>query len=484
MSDRRRPGSGPGRALPVHHRYRMLPPAVAALLLLLSACARPARPSIVLITIDALRVDRLGAYGAPRPVAPHLDAFVRDGARVERAWTTLPGTTPAIGSILTARFPKSHGARGLFDRLSGTNTTLAEILAKEGYATAAFTSGAFLAPGAGFEQGFALYDDPESRHDGDSAEAVTAAASAWLDGLGAETPFFLWVHYTDPLWRYDPGPPFDRGNASGAPEPFTLYDDLTAGRIGRGALIFGASLPERTDAHVKSLYDGEIERTDAAVGVLLKRLATPGRPLITAVTSDHGESLGEHGYHYAHGDYLYEETLRVPLLVTYPGVIAAGTILPGPVLNVDLAPTLLALAGVTGLQAAEGRPFLTVAGSGSGRRAVAAPGRPLVWAEGDPQSLYRENPRRYLEGPAGRWTAAGDGRHKLILIPRPAGEMLELYDLESDPAESTNRIADPALEPVRARLYRAVKEFADYGASIGTPDPERVRRLRSIGYFN
>lgn len=208
--------------------------------------------------------------------------------------------------------------------------------------------------------------------------------------------------------------------------------------------------------------------------------------MITVLTSDHGESHGEHGYQFAHGEYLYEQGLRVPLLVRYPGVVVAGTKAPGPSLNIDVAPTILTLAGVDGMQGVEGRPLLSVQGAGAARRATAAPGRPLVWAESDFQMTYQENPRRFIDGPAGRWTAAGDGRHKLILIPRPGGEILELYDLESDPGESQNLADDPALAEVRARLYRAIKDFADYGSSVGAtePDsPETVRLMQSLGYF-
>jgi arylsulfatase A-like enzyme len=173
------------------------------------------------------------------------------------------------------------------------------------------------------------------------------------------------------------------------------------------------------------------------------------------------------------------------MVIRFPGVVAAGTHLAGPAMNVDVAPTLLALAGIAGRQSVEGRPLMTVERDGATQRAVTARPRALVWAETDAAGLHKENPRHFIDGPAGRWTAASDGRLKLTQIPRPGGEILEMYDLEADPGELRNLADDPAHRADRARLYRAIKEFADYGAGPpvpGGPDAEDARRLRSLGY--
>jgi arylsulfatase A-like enzyme len=443
----------------------------------------------VLITIDTLRADRLGCYGYERPTSPNIDALARQSTLFERAYTSLPRTTQAIGSILTGRHPRSHGARGLFSSLPAVNRTLAEILRETGYETAAVVSNTFLRPGQGFEQGFDRYDNPERRWDADSAEEVTAAATAWLDGRRGDGSFFLWVHYLDPHWRYEPAPPLDHAFDPDFEGPFTVYSDLDAGRLTKGQVIFSDVVPARQVEHLKALYDGEIARTDAAVGALLRRLERVPEPLLLVLTADHGESLGEHGYRFAHGEYLYESGLRIPLLMKFPGRLPEGARIPALAMNIDIAPTILAVLGVAGMQGVEGRPLLIPASGGAARFAP-APGRSLVVAESDFQLIHPENPRYHIPGPAGRWTAASDGRYKLILIPRPGGDEVEIYDLQEDPGETRDVASGETLGAVRSRLLREAKQFADYGTGPLLPpgeeslsDEERAR-LRSLGYVN
>jgi len=492
MTSRRRPrrsSAREDRARRPSGRPAILLAVAVALVLVASACSRAPRPSVVLITIDTLRPDRLGCYGYDRKTSPHIDALARQSTLFERAYTSLPRTTQSIGSIMTGRHPRSHGARGLFSSLPAVNRTLAEILSEAGYETAAVVSNTFLRPGQGFEQGFDRYDNPERRWDADSAEEVTAAASAWLDSRSGGGSFFLWVHYLDPHWRYEPPPPLDSTFDPDFAGPFTVYSDLDAGRLTKGQVIFEDVVPARQAEHLKALYDGEIARTDAAVGVLLKRLERVPESLLLVLTADHGESLGEHAYRFAHGEFLYESGLRIPLLMRFPGRLPEGARVPALAMNIDIAPTILTLVGVPGMQGVEGRPLLIPASAGSARFAP-APGRSLVVAESDFQLIHPENPRYRIPGPAGRWTAASDGRYKLILIPRPGGEDVEIYDLQEDPGETRDLASSVALSPVRARLLREVKKFADYGTGPLLPpgeeslsDEDRAR-LRSLGYVN
>ncbi|OLD64611.1 MAG: hypothetical protein AUI47_05165 [Acidobacteria bacterium 13_1_40CM_2_68_5] len=461
--------------------------------LLLAACGpRALRPNVVLITVDTLRADRLGCYGYARRTSPHIDRLAADGALFERAFTTLPRTTQAVASIVTGRYPKSHGARGLFSSLSPANLTLAEIFKQEGYDTGAIVSNLFLKPGQGFEQGFDLYDNPQARWDGDSAGQITASALEWLKLRPRGRPFFLWVHYLDPHWTYRPAAPYDRLFDPGFTGPFSLYEDLDAGRLTKGQVIFENRLPQRQVEHVAALYDGEIAQVDAALGALFDFLARPGAtPPLVVFTADHGESLGEHGYYFAHGEYLYQETLHIPLVVSFPGRIQPGTRIDALAENVDIAPTIVSLLGINRLQGADGRPlFLAAPITGAaGRAAVgAAPGRRTVFAESDYQLIHPENPRFYIPGPAGKWSSAFDGRYKLIHVPRPGGDIVELYDLRDDPAEMHIIDGRGAATEVRRRLLGELQRFVDYGtgspAPAGDIDPEQLQRLRSLGYVN
>jgi arylsulfatase A-like enzyme len=470
-------------------RFRLLLPAA----ILLTSCGRNTpRPNVLLITIDTLRADHVGCYGYSRPTTPHIDRLAARGALFERMYTTLPRTTQSVATILTGKYPKSHGARGLFSRLSETNLTLAEILKAQDYDTAAFVSNLFLRPGQGFEQGFDRYDNPRSRWDNDSAAAVSAAALDWLRARRDTRPFFLWVHYLDPHWTYRPLPPFDRAFDPGFRERFTLYEDLEAGRLTKGQVIFDNRLDPAQVEHVKALYDGEIAQVDGALGPLLDYAARKDlEPLLTVLTSDHGESLGEQGYHFAHGEYLYQPTLRVPLLVCYPGRVPAGLRIDALAENVDIAPTITALLGLNRLQGVDGRPLLVPspdARNGNASLWSAAPGRSVVFAESDYQLIHPENHRYYIPGPAGRWSSAFDGRYELIHIPRPGGEILELYDLAADPGETRNLDGAEADPVARKKLHQELQSYVDYDTGPPVPpreiDPEERQRLKSLGYIN
>ncbi len=468
---------------------------LAAVSLIVGGCSRSEpKPNVLLITIDTLRADHLGCYGYGRTTTPRIDRLAAGSALFTRVTTSLPRTTQSIASILTGRFPKGHGARGLFASLPAANVTLAEAFKEAGYETGAVVSNLFLRPGRGFEQGFDLYDNPPPRHDGDSASVVTATALRWLRERSGKRPWFLWVHYLDPHWTYHPEPPFDRRFDPGFDGPFTLYDEIAAGRLTKGQVIFRDPLSPRQVEHVVALYDGEISQVDAALAPLLDEAERPETsPPLIVLTSDHGESLGEHGYSFAHGEYLYEPELHIPLLVRQEGRVRRGLRIDAPAQNIDVAPTILALAGISRLQAADGRPLLLLEGDRpgwDGRLARAAPGRPLVFAESDFQLIHPENPRYFIPGPAGRWGSVSDGRYKLIRIPRPGGEFLELYDLQEDPGENRDLAGAGPNREVRDRLLRELRKFTDEQPGLGAParpeslDPEEERRLRSLGYVN
>jgi arylsulfatase A-like enzyme/Tfp pilus assembly protein PilF len=408
--------------------------------------APDSRPGLLLITLDTTRADHLGCYGDREAATPRLDRLAAEGAVAENAIATVPLTLPSHASILTSLYPPRHGVRDNGDfRLPERETTLAEFLKARGYRTAAVVASAVLSATQGLDQGFDIYDEPRAKAGWAavggagvlyeprverSATEVTDAALAAIDRIG-RGPFFLWVHYFDPHVEYVP------------PSPWR----------------------ERFAARP---YDGEIAYMDAEIGRLLDALDRRGRlsRAVVAVIGDHGEGLGGHGER-THGLLLYRETLRVPLIVRYPGSVRSGARLGGAVSGVDLAPTLLDLMGLPGMPGVQGKSF-----------AAALRGGP----EGDRGPVYSESlygERSY--GWAALYALTGRDR-KFVEAPEP-----EIYDLAADPAESRNLAgADPAeLDAWRNRLaaIRSSMGASDTTAAREATAEERAR-LGSLGYVS
>ena len=453
---------------------RVTVPALCAVVLLApahaSAPAPAPPPHLLVITLDTVRADRLGAYGHAAAATPRLDRLAREGALVERAQAVAPLTLPAHASLFTGLYPPAHGVRDNADFvLPASVTTLAEVLAARGYRTAAVVGAAVLARTQGLDQGFASYDEPGAQSEAAAAAPaaatlrpiverraaeVTDRALAALDRI-APGPFFLWVHYFDAHAEYAPPEPY-RTRFKSAP------------------------------------YDGEIAYVDAQLGRLLDALAAKGlagRTLV-AIVGDHGEGLGEHGES-THGVFLYETTLAVPLLLRLPGRIAAGGRVPGPVSQVDLAPTLLELLGAPPLPRAQGMSFAkALAGGAAAAGPAAATARttatapattaPAAADPGAPRPLYSET--LYAERAYG-WAplfALRLGASKLIDAPRP-----ELFDLASDPREQKNLAAGQAsvLAERQAQLAQLREAIGDADPAAASPaDTERREQLAALGY--
>jgi choline-sulfatase len=275
-------------------------------------------PDILLITLDTVRADRLGAYGGDPRVSPNLDRLAGRGRIFMSCDTASPLTLPSHATMLTGLYPPAHGLRSNGrGRLPEATPTLALRLKAHGYATAAFVSSVILNHVHGLDRGFDTYDDrmgPAGERPGD---ATVDAALAWWQ-QSREQPAFLWVHLFDPHAPYRPPPPW--------PHRF----------------------PGRP-------YDGEIAFMDAQIGRLLEGVESGGRELVVAVAGDHGEGLGEHGEQ-EHGLLLYQSTLAVPCLVAAPGITAGRTTRPARTL--DLMPTLLARAHIPSPANLPGRDLL------------------------------------------------------------------------------------------------------------------------------
>ncbi|MBL8137000.1 MAG: sulfatase-like hydrolase/transferase [Acidobacteria bacterium] len=414
------------------------------------AAVPPAAPRhLVLVTIDTLRADRLGVYGATTVPTPNLDRIAREGLHAADATAHVPITRPSHASLLTGRFPSEHGLRDNISLpLAASVPTLADVLRAKGYTTAAFVSSFVLSKQSGLDRGFAHYDDTFETGGGDAAlfldsvqrpgDRTIARVGQWLDArppTEKAAPTALWVHLYDPHDPYEP------------PEPY-------ASRF--------ADRP----------YDGEVAWTDELVGRLRTLLEAHGlwQDALVVITADHGEALGEHGES-GHGYFAYETTLRVPFIARGPG-LPAGTTIPGIVRAVDVMPTVLDLLGLSA-----SAPATTGTSLAPAFRGGAAP----------PGTTYAESLTPLVHYQWSDLRVWRDGSWKYILAPRP-----ELYDLASDPGETRDLAA---AEPARARALRAALEkvlraereratAADTGTTAAALSAETLQKLGALGYMS
>ncbi len=400
-------------------------------------------PTVVVISIDTLRADRLGCYGHAGAGTPVIDALASNGARFESAETTAPLTLPAHSSLLTGRSLPAHGVfnNGTF-KLPSTVPTLAESFQRAGYATGAFVSSPVLSARYGLGRGFDRYDDQIAKktpqqglvvhYDERSGRETATHAIAWVDGLGNK-PAMLFVHLWEPHAPYQP--------------PAELAQQFANDR-----------------------YQGEVAAADAALGRLLEGLRALGRggKLLVVVTADHGEGLGAHGEP-THGLFLYRETMRVPLVFNGPQLGIKAAVHRAPVSLADIAPTLLELSALPALAEIDGRSLAAmVRGQGE------APNRDGVFAESHlPQLDFGWSGLRAL--------VSTDGT-RLIDSPTP-----ELFDETVDPDAAHDlaaaRVADVTLK------RRALNALVDAAAALKpaseaehSVSAEELERLRSLGY--
>ncbi|NOT30102.1 MAG: sulfatase, partial [Planctomycetes bacterium] len=403
---------------------------------LLSACGDGGPPDgprgVLLITCDTLRADRLGLYGHSLGTSPNLDALAREALVFDNAWSTVPITGPALSALLTGRMPEELGLDSNRTLLAGAAATLAESLAGAGVETAAIVSNWVLRrrselPDAGVQQGFAHFDDrmevaeksrPNLRER--LAPDTTDAALAWLDGRTDERPLFLWVHYQDPH-----GPYTAPADCLVEPEPGVPAEpELALGtdQVGHGTLpAYQVTDGERRPAVYRARYEAEIRFFDRELGRLIDGLRARGwlERVLLVFTADHGESLGEHGYYFSHGQNLHRELLRVPLFLRPPGGAEVTRRSNAPASHLDLYPTVLNAFGL-----------------------APGPTRGIDLLAGEPPA-ERVLPQ-YLRG---AWGATG-ARYRLIA---EKGRR-QVFDLAADSGELND------LAPSRPELVRALAE--------------------------
>jgi len=396
-----------------------------------AASAMAAETNLLVITIDTLRPDRLSCYDKKFAATPAIDALAARGALFERAYAHNPVTLPSHANIFLGLTPPAHGVvENSKTKVGRDFLTMAEHLKGRGYATGAFIGAFPLDSRFGLDQGFDVYDDtfpqkstapgiyPERR-----ADEVLAAAKAWLDGQTGK--WFCWIHLWDPHAPYSP------------PEPFLTQ-------------------------YAGDPYSGEAAYVDSRLAVFfadLDKKSPPGKTLVV-LTSDHGESLGEHG-ELTHSYFAYNSTIHVPLIIAGPGVKASRV--RSEASHVDIFPTVCGLLGVEPPLALQGRSLIPLL-NGS-----AAAGSPIYFESLDP---YYNKSCAPLRG------FIADGK-KFFDTPIP-----ELYDLQTDFGEAKNLASTTDLGPFRKRLEDLKKELAaPAGATaLRTTDRQALERLRSLGY--
>lgn len=448
--------------------------------------ATPARPAgtglnVLLITIDTLRADHLGTYGYRRNTSPRIDALAKEGAVFEQAYTYMPKTRGSFVMMMTGLRPSQNGYSKKHPMLLGFNATLASTLKEAGYATMAVVDNPNVAAQHGYNKGFDRYretwtdipetDPPDPTAEMSRARLITDEAVAYLAKPPADRPFLLWLHYVNPHAPYTPPAPYD-----------AMFMDAAAGG---GAVLrpvkgyFGGvreewAVPGKNLGFYVAQYDGEIAAVDQEVGKVLDALASgpaAARTLIL-LSSDHGESLGEHDYFFDHGEDLFDPCLRIPLIAKVPGA-PAGIRTKALATTLDFLPTLL-----DAVKAASYPPDLA--------------GRSLL-----PEILGREGsaPSRLFARNEHHLNAAFDARFKVVATPdSKRGWRYSLYDRVADPLEI--RDAAPAnVEALRVGRRELELSFDRAAAenratdlkTAGAPPPSRMseeacRHLASLGY--
>ncbi len=445
-------------------------------LLLLSGCT--GKPNILLISIDSLRADHLGAYGYSRQTSPAIDRLAAQGALFTNAVSSTSWTLPAHIALLTGLPDTTHGVTGARKSLNPGVTTLAQALKGAGYYTVGFYSGPFLHPAFGFARGFDEYVDCTSYRMGEGGLAlkllhrashsdVTNPNVLWqllsrLDQARGRR-FFFFLHLWDVHYDYMPPPPFD---SMFDPDYRGSFSGRDFGRNSR----FKVGMDRADFEHVVALYDGEIRFTDETIALILQAMEERGLldNTLVVITGDHGDEFLDHG-NKGHRHTLYQELIHVPLIFWYPSRIAPRKV-KAVVRLIDVAPTILEVAGLPGLGAGHGRSLRPLLHGGE----EASPRAALAELSSAPRSPDL--------------TALRLGDEKVIINDGDGSG--EYYDLAQDPEEKMPRQlseVDSALRLVE--MARALKQSYRVDAmpavemKPGALGQGTIERLRALGYI-
>ncbi|HEX6900286.1 MAG TPA: sulfatase [Thermoanaerobaculia bacterium] len=457
----------------VHARQSSKALALLLLLAFLAAGSLPARqaepqaqrfPNVVILTIDTLRADRLSSYGYRRPTSPNIDRLLNSGARFTQARTVEPLTNPAMCSLFTSLYPHEHGGTRNGLRMHPNLPSMARVLDRRGYRSAAFVGNWTLKNRiSGLGDHFERYDEVFTRKrwlgmfKGEAtAEDLSDSALAWLEETrkNPRHPFLLWVHYVEPH------------------APYRLQEDF-AGRLG---------VKTKGEVSRQDRYDTEIAFTDHHLGRLLQ--AFERDPALKANTiivfaADHGESLGEHGY-WGHGRNLYEPNLHIPMGIVWPGKIRPGTIVGAPALNIDVAPTILGLTGLPAPDGFKGLDWTSVL-----LRGAPQPHDRVTWFQAHKGAvLTAQEANGARRNGLLEVGILADGRKEIF---RVSERQLNLFDLTRDPREIKSLARKGGRVSERLHEWMASVQKGLIAADRLGPaevDPENAEQLRALGYIH
>ena len=403
----------------------------------------PEKPNVLFIVLDTTRSDHVGCYGYNKISTPNIDRLAQEGVLFKNAMSHVPLTFPSHCNMFTSTYPQFSRARDNGNcKLADSAVTLAEVLKQKGYTTAAFVSTMVLDSKYNLDQGFDVYDDEMTRKkqrkvislmdDERPADEITRVATKWLKE-NKDKKFFLWAHYYDPHTIYNP------------PSPYK-------------------------ETYRRNLYDGEIAFADEQIGILLNTLKELGLDKKTLVVflSDHGESLGEHGES-GHAVFIYDATLRVPMIFSYPGVLPEGKSVGGQVRLLDVMPTILDILKIPKNKEMQGNSLYLY---------IKSP-VPCPYLPAYSESMYAKIHFNWSDLQSLRTE-----EYKYLKSSEP-----ELYDIKADPNELTNIIEeqpkiaqklDKQLEVLIAKTESKDKDKKDTNIEI---DEETRQKLMSLGYI-
>lgn len=461
-----------GETLPYFKRYIFL------LLIsgfLLGGCSKAPFPNVILITIDTLRPDHLSSYGYSRLTSPNIDQIASEGIIFENAIAQSSWTLPSVASILTSRFPSELGMVHSFSKFRKNSLRIATILKENGFQTAAFVSSGHISAKRGFDEGFEVFEDSGNER----AMSINERVFKWLSQRSKKKeakPFFLWVHYFDVHSDYDAPPPFDK-----------VFDKTFSNQeIGRTDYLLniiknGLNLSPAEVSNIQLLYDREINYADHHIGNLLESLRNQQvlENSILIIGADHGDEFMEHGK-LLHALTLYDELIRVPLIIRYPKKLSKGTRISEVVQNLDIVPTVLDLLAIdtSGFQC-KGRSLLPLI---EGTEEV----EPFSFSETQPQANLVKDTEGWPEELFKRLYMIRTSKKKLIHDQK--NQSWEMFDLVKDPGEKLNMYSENIMpdNDLKSALVTWEKSLENNFSKYEEIEKggDEIKKLRALGYLN